>query len=109
MLAIKRLAGVAPEVNLREHRRHTPLPSANKAAHSGFETQKMSSEVQNRGISGPIKGHGSTKIFLKNQNLYFYGYLYTVFKLLHANIHFVVAVDRQSIEATGYQRRIEYN
>ena len=32
----KRSAGVAPEVNLREHVTHTPLPSVNKVAHSGF-------------------------------------------------------------------------
>ena len=38
MLATKRLAGVAPELNLREHVTHMPLPSANKVAHSGFET-----------------------------------------------------------------------
>ena len=31
MLAIKRSAGVAPEVNLREHVTHMPPPSANKA------------------------------------------------------------------------------
>ena len=40
MLAIKRSAGVTPEVNLREHTSHTPLSSANKAVHSGFETQR---------------------------------------------------------------------
>ena len=40
VLAAKRLAGVAPEVNLREHVTCTPLPSANKAAYSGFETQR---------------------------------------------------------------------
>ena len=40
MLATNRLAGVAPEVNFREHVTHTPLSNANKAAHSGFETQK---------------------------------------------------------------------
>ena len=40
MLAAKRSAGVAPEVNLREHISHTPPPSVNKAAHSGFETQR---------------------------------------------------------------------
>ena len=34
MLAAKRLAGVAPEVNLGEHTSHMSLPSANKAAHS---------------------------------------------------------------------------
>ena len=51
MLAAKRLAGVAPEVNLRECISHMPPPSPNKAAHSGFETP----EVQNRGISGTTK------------------------------------------------------
>ena len=40
MLAIKRLSGVIPEVNLRECASHIPLPSANKSAHSGFETQR---------------------------------------------------------------------
>ena len=39
MLAAKRSAGVAPEVNGREHVTCTPLQSSNKAAHSGFETQ----------------------------------------------------------------------
>ena len=34
MLAAKRLAGVAPEVNLGEHTSHMSLQSANKAAHS---------------------------------------------------------------------------
>ena len=40
MLAIKRLAGVKLEVSLKEHTSCTPLPSVNKAAHSGFETQR---------------------------------------------------------------------
>ena len=40
MLAAKRSAGVTPEVNLREHVTGTPLQFANKAAHSGFETQR---------------------------------------------------------------------
>ena len=40
VLAIKRLVGVTPEVNLREHTSHMPPPSANKAAHSGFETRR---------------------------------------------------------------------
>ena len=40
MLAAKRLAGVTPEVNLRQPVTCMPLPSANKAAHSGFETQR---------------------------------------------------------------------
>ena len=36
ILAIKRSAGIAPEVNLRERVTCTPPPSANKAAHSGI-------------------------------------------------------------------------
>ena len=37
-LATKRSAGVAPEVNIREHVTCMPLPSTNKTTHSGFET-----------------------------------------------------------------------
>ena len=40
MQAAKRSAGIAPEVNLGECVTHMPPPSANKAAHSGFETHK---------------------------------------------------------------------
>ena len=39
MLTANRLAAVASEVNLRECITHLPLPSVNKAAHPGFETQ----------------------------------------------------------------------
>ena len=56
MLVPKRLAGVAPEVNLREHLTHMPMPSANKAPHPGFEIREISPEDQNRGISGLTKG-----------------------------------------------------
>ena len=56
ILASMRSAGVAPEVNLRESVTHTPSSSVNKAAHSGFETQRRCQQgVQNRGISGPTK------------------------------------------------------
>ena len=55
MLATKRSAGVAPEVNLREHVTHKSLPSANKAAHSGFETQRRHHQKSKTGISGPRK------------------------------------------------------
>ena len=55
-LAAKKPAGVAPEVNLCEHVTCMPVPSVNKEAHSGFETQKETSpKVQNRGITDPIK------------------------------------------------------
>ena len=40
MLATKKSTDIAPEVNLRECVTHMPLPSVNKAAHSGFETQR---------------------------------------------------------------------
>ena len=49
--ATKRLAGVAPEVNIRECVTHTPLPSANKAAHSGFETQRRHHQNTKTGVS----------------------------------------------------------
>ena len=49
MLAAKRSAGVAPEVNLIEHVAHMPVPSANKAAHSGFETQRRHYQKSKRG------------------------------------------------------------
>ena len=38
MLAAKRSADVVPEVYLKEHVTHTPLPNRNKAAISGFKT-----------------------------------------------------------------------
>ena len=56
MLATKRSAGVTPEVNLRECVAHTPLPSVNKAARSGFETQRRHHQKPTTGvISGPTK------------------------------------------------------
>ena len=57
-LVAKRSAGVAPEGNLREHVIHTTLPSANKAAHSDFETQRRCHQKSKTGVSvaiGPAK------------------------------------------------------
>ena len=51
MLAAKRSAGVAPEVNLREYVTHTPLPNSIKAAHSGFETQSRHHQKYKTGVS----------------------------------------------------------
>ena len=47
MLATKRSAGVAPEMNLREYVTCMPLSSVNK--------EETSPEVQNKDISGPTK------------------------------------------------------
>ena len=52
MLAVKRSAGVTPEVNLNECTSHMPLPSVNMAA-------------RNRGISGPIKKNMCLQNILK--------------------------------------------
>ena len=66
MLAVKRSAGVAPEMNLREHISHTPLPSVNKAVHSGFETQKKCHQKSKTGVSvAPQIGVMSSKFFKK--------------------------------------------
>ena len=50
-LAVKRSAGVSPEANLKEHASHTPPPTANKAAHSGFETQRRRYQKSKTGVS----------------------------------------------------------
>ena len=51
LLAVKRFAGVTPEMNLRECTSYTPLPSANKAVHSGFETQRRHHQKSKTGVS----------------------------------------------------------
>ena len=66
MLATKRSAGVAPEVNLRGHISHIPLPSVNKTAHSGFETQRRCHQKSTTGVSvASQKGLMSSKKFIK--------------------------------------------
>ena len=42
-----------------------PLPNTNKAAHSGFETQRRHQKSKHRGISGLKNGHVSTNNFKK--------------------------------------------
>ena len=56
MLAAKRLAGVTPEVDLKEHITHMPLPGANKAAHSGFEIQRCHQKSKTGVSVAPLKG-----------------------------------------------------
>ena len=66
-LATKELAGVAPEVNLREHISCMPLPSVNKAALSGFETQRRHHQKSKTGVPvAPQKGLMSSKIKKKH-------------------------------------------
>ena len=62
MLAAKRSVGVAKEMNLGECVTYTPLPSMNKAAHSGFETQRRRNQKSKTGVSvAPQKGLMSSK------------------------------------------------
>ena len=66
---IRRWAGVVPEMNLREHRStlHMPLPNANKAAQSGFETQRRCHQKSKTGYQWPHKRTCVNKEFiLKN-------------------------------------------
>ena len=50
-LASKRSAGGTPYVNLRECVTYMPLPSANKAACSGFQTQRRCHQKFKTGVS----------------------------------------------------------
>ena len=51
MLALKRLTGVIPEVNLRENTSCPPPPSVNKGAHAGFEKQTRCHQKLKTGVS----------------------------------------------------------
>ena len=62
-------AGVAPEVNLREHTTCISPPSVNKAADSGFETQRLHHQKYKTGVSvAPQKGLMSYKNFKKTSS-----------------------------------------
>ena len=64
MLANNRSAGAAPEMNLRECVIWILLPSTNKAAHSGFETQRRHHQKSKTGVSvAPQKGLMTSKNF----------------------------------------------
>ena len=62
MPAAKRLASVAPEVDLRECTLHSPLQKANKAEPTlALNPKGDAPEIQSRGTSGTKKGHVSAK------------------------------------------------
>ena len=66
MLPTKRLAGIAPEMNLKECVKHMTLPNMNKAVHSDFETQRRHLQKSKTGVSvSPQKGLMSTNFFFK--------------------------------------------
>ena len=66
MLPIKRSAGVIPEVNLWECTSYMPPPCANKATHSGFETQRRHDQKSKTGVSvAPYKNMCPPKMFKK--------------------------------------------
>ena len=67
MLAAKRSAGVAPEVNLHGHVTCVPMPSVNKAAHSGFETEQKCHE-KSKAVA-PQKRHVLQNKFFKKSTL----------------------------------------
>ena len=75
LLATKRSAGVAPDMNPRECVTCTPLPSANNAAHSGFETKRRIHQKSKTGVSvAPQEGLMSSKnlvVSRKIVNVYF--------------------------------------
>ena len=71
MQAAKRLAGDAPELNFRQCISHMPPPSVNKAAHSGFKTERKShqnckTEVS---ISDPTKGTYVLQFFFLKKSM----------------------------------------
>ena len=67
ILATKRSVGVVPEVNPREHATCMSLPSMNKAAHSGFETQRRHHQKSKTEVSvASQKGLMSSKNYKKN-------------------------------------------
>ena len=66
MLATKRSIGITQEMNLREHVTCMPPPSMNKAAHSGFKTERRCHQKSKTGVTvAAQKGLMSYKIFLK--------------------------------------------
>ena len=65
MLAAKRLAGVTSELNLIDHVKDMPLPSGNKAAHYGFETQRGGHQKSTRGVTVAPKNNFVLYLFFE--------------------------------------------
>ena len=67
MLATRRPAGVAPEVNLRKHVTRMPLLSASKAVHPGLKPRGDTARSPKQGFQWP---HKRTYVlqFLKKNN-----------------------------------------
>ena len=63
MLAAKRLAGVAPEVNLGKHVTRMPLSSANKAVHPGLKPRGDTARSPKQGFQWPHKKDLCPSIF----------------------------------------------
>ena len=58
MQTVKKLAGAAPEVDLREHTWYFLLFfNVNMAVHFGFIKKEASQEIQIRGARHPKRGH----------------------------------------------------
>ena len=106
MLAGKRSIGVAPEVNFRECVTHILPIGTNKAAHSGFETQRRRHQKSQTGVSVALrKGLLSSKNILKNTYLL---RLQITTKLRHQNpeiSHYVlqetVCLSKSSVKSTS--------
>ena len=72
MLTAKRSAGVLPEVDLRECTLHSPLQKWIRQNPLWLWNPEVSSEIQNRGASGPKIGHVcvSGKTFKKYRKVF---------------------------------------
>ena len=72
MLTIKRSAGVTEDVNFREPISYMPLPSANKAAHSGLKTRGDVTRSKKQDYQWPPKkGHPCPPIFFSKNTFLF--------------------------------------
>ena len=92
MLAVKRLAGVAPEVNLRGHTSCTPPPGANKAVQSSFETQR--------------RCHQKSKIFLKEWKKFYIRVSWNNFKPIRPSLKALSIKYKKTIVMINIQNSI---